>query len=307
MPESRMWPRNSMTVEAAAVPGFTNMSLTFVPTPLGNLRDITLRGIDALRAAETIVAEDSRVTRKLLSALDIHGIALLTFHEHSGSAAAQAIVERAVRERVVVVTDAGMPGVSDPGRELVVLARAAGVPIEVLPGPVAYVAAAVLSGLAAETVVFEGFLPRERAKRRARFAAARDREALTVWYESPHRLIAALGDLDAVAPGGAAFVLREYTKMHEQQIAGTPAAIRAALAVPVRGECTLCMRGAAPAPAPADPAALDVQIDALLDEGLSISAIAKRLADEGFGQRRHLYARAVARKDAAGEDAPAGR
>jgi len=114
MPESRMCPRNSMTVVARNIPEFTDMSLTFVPTPLGNLRDITVRAVDALRDADTIVAEDSRVTRKLLSALGIGHKLVLTYHEHSGPKTAGAIVERAKREKVVIATDAGMPGVSDP-------------------------------------------------------------------------------------------------------------------------------------------------------------------------------------------------
>lgn len=272
------------------------MSLTFVPTPLGNLRDITLRAVDALRDADVIVAEDSRVSRKLLSALGITGKSVWTYHEHSGPPAVQKIIDYAASARVAVVTDAGMPGVSDPGRELVLAARAAGVALEVLPGPVAFVPAIVLSGFAAPSSIFEGFAPRERSKRQAVFRAARSRHAVTAWYESPHRLMAALADLETVDPLTPTFVLREYTKMYEQQILGTPAEVTAALEIPVRGECIIVIAGKAhTAAAPAE-AELDERIDALLEQGNSVSAVAKRLADEGLGERRHLYARASERK-----------
>lgn len=274
------------------------MSLIFVPTPLGNLRDITLRAVDALRDADIIVAEDSRVSRKLLSALGISGKSVWTYHEHSGDATVRKIVEHAQGANVAVVTDAGMPGVSDPGRDLVVAARAAGVAIEVLPGPVAFVPAVVLSGFAAPSVIFEGFLPRERSKRQAAFRAARARAAVTAWYESPHRLIAALADLESVDAQTPTFVLREYTKMYEQQILGTPAEVKAALEVPVRGECALVIAGHAQPSAPPSASDVDQRIDALLTAGHSVSAVAKTLADEGLGERRHLYARASERKHA---------
>src|SRR5581483_1526566 len=121
------------------------MGLTFVPTPLGNLRDITLRGLDALREADAIVAEDTRVARRLLSALQIPAPRLMRFDEHSARTTRDAIVEQARDSRVAVITDAGMPGISDPGVELVRRAHEVGVAVEVLPGPSAFVVAAVLS------------------------------------------------------------------------------------------------------------------------------------------------------------------
>jgi len=274
------------------------MGLTFVPTPLGNLRDITLRSIDALRAAELIVAEDSRVARRLLTALEIAAPPIWTYHEHNAATATAAILERAASERVVVVTDAGLPGISDPGTALVAAARAAGIAVDVLPGPTAFACAAVLSGFDVRRFSFEGFPPRTSGARRATFQAALARGVPTVWYESPHRIGDALADLAAVAPGVPTFVLREFTKLHEQQIAGTPAAVAAALPDPVRGEIVFVIDAVAPVAADAsvDGAALDERIDALLASGASTAAIAKQLAASGAGERSALYARVGARR-----------
>jgi 16S rRNA (cytidine1402-2'-O)-methyltransferase len=271
------------------------MGLVFVPTPLGNLRDITLRAIDVLRDASLVVAEDSRVTRRILSALEIGGKEIWTHHDHNAQATTPAILERARAETVAVVTDAGTPGISDPGSALIAAARDAGIPVEVLPGPAAFVCAAVLSGFDLRRFAFAGFPPRAGAARRAAF-----RENLTtttVWYEAPHRILAALADLAAVAPARRVFLVRELTKMYEQQVLGTADEIAAALATPVRGEIAFVVEGAAGPPAAAPPQAdIDAAIDALLAQGLTTSAIAKRLAEAGHGERRHLYARVGTRR-----------
>ena len=269
----------------------------FVPTPLGNLRDITLRAVDTLRDASLIVAEDSRVTRRLLSALAITGKEIWTYHEHNAQATTGAILARAREQVVAVVTDAGTPGISDPGSALVAAAREDGVPVEVLPGPAAFVCAAVLSGFDLRRFSFAGFPPRGRAARRAAFRAAL--ADTTVWYEAPHRIRESLADLAAVAPDRRVFLVRELTKVHEQQAVGTPAEVAAAVAEPVRGEIAFVVEGKppeiVPAEAPSD-AELDAAIDALTAEGLTTSAIAKRLAEAGRGERRHLYARASDRR-----------
>jgi len=273
------------------------MGLVFVPTPLGNLRDVTLRAIDVLRDASLIVAEDSRVARKLLNALAVGGKEIWTYHEHNARATTAAILARAHAETVAVVTDAGTPGISDPGSALVAAARADGVPVEVLPGPAAFVCAAVLSGFDLRRFVFAGFPPRAGGQRRAAFRAALG--ATTVWYEAPHRIRASLADLTAVAPDRRVFLVRELSKLHEQQVLGIPAEVASALAEPVRGEIAFVVEGLAP---DTDPAAaisepdLDAAIDALLAGGLATSAIAKRLADAGLGERRHLYTRVSERR-----------
>jgi 16S rRNA (cytidine1402-2'-O)-methyltransferase len=272
------------------------MGLTFVPTPLGNLRDITLRSLDALRAAELIVAEDSRVARRLLTALEIAAPPIWTYHEHNAATATATILERAATADVVVVTDAGLPGISDPGTALVAAARAAGIRVEVLPGPTAFPCAAVLAGFDLRRFSFEGFPPRTSGARRSAFAAALALGMPTVWYESPHRIGDALADLAAVDPDVRTFVLREFTKLHEQQLSGTADEVRAALPDPVRGEIVLVIdAGRAEASSPSN-ASIDEQIDALLASGASTAAIAKQLAASGAGERSALYARVGARR-----------
>ena len=276
----------------------------FVPTPLGNLRDITLRAVDTLRDATLIVAEDSRVARRLLSALEIGSKEIWTYHEHNARATTAAILERAATETIAVTTDAGTPGISDPGTELVAAAREAGVAVEVLPGAVAFVCAAVLSGFDLRRFAFAGFPPRGGAARRAAF-----RDALghtTVWYEAPHRIRASLADLAAVAPERRIFLVRELTKFHEQQVLGTAAQVAAAIEEPVRGEIAFVVEVAPPREdaVERDDGEIDARIDALLAEGLTTSAIAKKLAEAGCGERRHVYARVGERRALRAPESP---
>jgi 16S rRNA (cytidine1402-2'-O)-methyltransferase len=281
------------------------MALTFVPTPLGNLRDITLRSLDALREANLIVAEDSRVARRLLSAYDVTGKEIWTYHEHNARSTTAPIVERARHELVVVVTDAGTPGISDPGCELVAAARAAGVAIEVLPGAAAFVCAAVLSGFSLRRFTFSGFPPRSAAERRSAFTDALAAADASVWYEAPHRIRKTLGELDGLAPERRLFLVRELSKMHEQQVLGTASELSAALDEPVRGEIAFVIEGNEEPPG-GDPEKIDLEraIDASLAAGQSVSAIAKQLAERGAGERRHLYAMVSERKRASGTGRP---
>jgi 16S rRNA (cytidine1402-2'-O)-methyltransferase len=272
------------------------MGLTFVPTPLGNLRDITLRALDALREAELIVAEDTRVARRLLSAHGIAGTLIWTYHEHNAATSTAAILERAATGNVAVVTDAGMPGISDPGSALVTAARTAGITIDVLPGPTAFACAAVLSGFDVRRFAFEGFPPRTSGARKTAFRTAMARGIPSVWYESPHRIVDALADLAAVAPDVPTFLVREFTKLYEQQISGTPAEVAAALPDPMRGEVAFVIDAGVAEIADISSASLDEQIDALLAAGVSTAAIAKRLTASGAGERQALYARVAARR-----------
>jgi 16S rRNA (cytidine1402-2'-O)-methyltransferase len=275
------------------------MPLVVVPTPLGNLGDITTRAREELERCDLLVAEDSRVARKLLSALHLPGKEIARYHEHNAAAAAPPILERARTERVALTTDAGTPGISDPGSELIARARAQGISVEALPGPTAAIGAAVLSGFPLRRFLFEGFPPRSSRARRDAFTQSLKLGLTTIWYESPRRIRAALADLESVARDAHVFLVREYTKLHEQQVLGTPAEVAASLADPIRGEIVFAI---APLKAPAseapDPSAIDAAIDAMLKEGASVAHIAKTLAKRGFGVRRHLYARAVSRKDA---------
>jgi len=272
------------------------MPLVFVPTPLGNLRDVTLRALDVLRECMLLVAEDSRVARKLLAALGLPGKTIWSYHEHNARAATSGILQRARTEIVAVVTDAGTPGISDPGSALVCAARAEGIAVEVLPGPSALVGAAVLSGFDLRRFLFEGFAPRTSGARRDALRRSFACGVPSIWYESPQRIRAMLADVEAVEPAARVFLVREYTKHYEQQLFGTAAEVAAQLADPVRGEIVLVLSPvAAPARAPSE-TELDEEIDALLAAGRSVSAVAKLLADRGLGERRHIYARTAERK-----------
>jgi 16S rRNA (cytidine1402-2'-O)-methyltransferase len=282
------------------------MGLTFVATPLGNLRDITLRALDALRDAELIVAEDTRVARRLLSAHGIAGTQMWTYHEHNAATSTAAILERAATGNVAVVSDAGMPGISDPGSALVAAARAAGIPVDVLPGPTAFACAAVLSGFDVRRFTFEGFPPRTSGARRTAFRAAMARGIPSVWYESPHRIAAALADLAAIAPGVPTFLVREFTKLYEQQVSGTPAEVAAALPDPMRGEVAFVIDAGVAETAGAQGGSLDERIDGLIAAGESTAAIAKQLAASGAGERKALYARVGARRSEGPGATPAG-
>jgi 16S rRNA (cytidine1402-2'-O)-methyltransferase len=273
------------------------MPLVFVPTPLGNLRDVTLRALDALRDAELIVAEDTRVARKLLRGLGLPGREIWSYREQNAERVTSAIVERARAALVAVTSDAGMPGISDPGSELIAAARASGVPVEVLPGPNAATGVALLSGFPLRRFAFEGFAPRTSAARREHFARALQAGVTTIWYESPQRIRAALADLAAVASDARVFVVREYTKLHEEQLAGTPDQVIAQLSDPVRGEVAFAIAPyAAPAAAASTAEGTSAAIDALLEGGHRVGEVAKLLAARGFGDRRQLYACAAARK-----------
>lgn len=272
------------------------MPLVFVPTPLGNLRDVTLRALDVLRACDVLVAEDTRVAKKLLNALALPGKETWPYHEHNAATATPRILERARTQTVAVVCDAGMPGISDPGTMLVAAARAAGIAIDVLPGPSAVTSAAVLSGFPLRRFIFEGFPPRTSSARKEHFANTFALGVPSVWYESPMRIRATLADIAAVDPSAEVFLLREYTKHFEQQLVGTASEISARLGDRVRGEIALVVRPSPPVQTQPTDAVIGAEIDTLLDCGQSVAKIAKSLSERGYGERAGLYARASARK-----------
>jgi 16S rRNA (cytidine1402-2'-O)-methyltransferase len=200
-------------------------AVVLVATPIGNLGDLSPRAVEALTTADVIAAEDTRRTRPLLTAAGVPaGNRLVSFHGPHEAELAARLVERIVerRERLVCVTDAGMPGISDPGERLVVAALAAGVAVEVVPGPSAALAALVLSGLPTGRFVFEGFLPRKGRQRAERLEVLRQEDRTVVLFEAPHRLEATLADL-AASLGSArpVAVAREITKKFETVWRGT--------------------------------------------------------------------------------------
>ncbi len=284
------------------------MPLVFVPTPLGNLRDITLRALEVLRECTLLVAEDSRVARKLLNALSLPGKEIWSDHEHNAQAAQAGILERARTETIAVVTDAGTPGISDPGSDLVAAARSEGIAVDVLPGASAAIGAAVLSGFPLRRFVFEGFAPRTSSARRTALTRSFALGIPGVWYESPQRIHALLADIAEVDAGAHVFLVREYTKRYEQQILGTAAEVASQLTQPVRGEIALVVQPSRSAGVTAVSGPdLDAEIDALLQQGQSVSAVAKTLSERGLGERRHIYARTADRKRLRRDTSPAPR
>jgi 16S rRNA (cytidine1402-2'-O)-methyltransferase len=220
--------------------------LAVCATPIGNLEDVTLRVLDELRAADVVLAEDTRHSRGLL---ERHGIraTLVSYHEHNEAARTAELVPRLLAgERMALVTDAGMPGISDPGLRLVRAAREAGVEVTVLPGPSAVETALVASGLAAERYAFVGFLPR----RDGELAALWRELASWVWpvvaFESPQRLPASLRSLAAADADRPVAVCRELTKKFEEVVVDRAAAVAERFATPPKGEITLVVGAASP-------------------------------------------------------------
>ena len=205
--------------------------LVICPTPIGNLEDVTLRVLSALREADVVACEDTRRTRVLL---DRYGVkaSLVSYHEHNERSRAGELVGR-MREGAVValVSDAGMPVISDPGFELVRASVAAGLPVEVLPGPSAALAALVASGLPADAWHFVGFLPRKRAELERLFAATAE---TLVAFESPRRVAASLAVLASLDPDRPVAVARELTKVHEEVVRGARRASPSATRSPRR-------------------------------------------------------------------------
>ena len=215
------------------------MPLFVVPTPIGNLEDITLRALRVLREVDLVACEDTRRTGRLLSFYEIKKD-LLAYHEHNEQRLTPELTERARTASVALVTDAGTPSVSDPGYRLVRACIEAGVRFEVLPGPSAPITALVASGLPTDTVVFAGFPPRK-GKERTTLLERITREPSTfVLFESPHRLTRTLAELSADAPVA---VCRELTKLHEEVFRGSAGEAAERFSGVVKGEIVLVVRG----------------------------------------------------------------
>ena len=215
-------------------------TLYVVATPIGNLEDITLRALRVLKVVGLVACEDTRRTRTLLTHFGIH-VPVTSYFEHNKLAKGPAIL-KTLREgkSVALVTDAGTPGISDPGFLLVREAREAGMPVVPVPGPSAVVAALSAAGIPADSFVFDGFLPVKPGKRIHRLEALRDLEMTLVCYESPHRILAALEAIGQVFGQVEIVVARELTKQFEEIVSGTPEALRERFAAgTVRGEFTL--------------------------------------------------------------------
>ncbi len=265
-------------------------TIYLVATPLGNLEDITLRALRVLKEADVIACEDTRHTGRLLRHFEISK-PLVSYHEHNEAERAAELVERASDgESIAVVSDAGMPGISDPGYRIVEQAIAAGVNVVPLPGPVAIEAALAASGLPTDSFRFGGFLPARRAQRRKTLGALAEETATLVFYEAPHRILTTLDDIGEVLGARAVVVARELTKMHEEFIRGTPSEVSARLQKKgrPRGEITLLIgKGALPAAPPQDVAAHVREL--IENEGLPRMDAIKRAAKERGIPKREVY------------------
>jgi 16S rRNA (cytidine1402-2'-O)-methyltransferase len=267
--------------------------LHLVGTPIGNLEDITLRALRTLREADRIACEDTRRTRKLLAHFEIRK-PLLSCHEHNEAARAQEIVALVeAGEKVALVSDAGMPTISDPGYRVVRAAVEAGLRVEPIPGPTAVETALAASGLPPDTYCFRGFLPARSAKRRRELEAAAEQSATLIYYEAPHRIIACLEDLRAAMGEREVVIARELTKTHEEFLRGTVSEVLYELSnrAEIKGEITLLVgRAATPIVSTVpDAESLAARVAELLSEGLSRMDAIKQAAREAGLHKRDAY------------------
>jgi len=264
------------------------VTLAVVPTPIGNLEDITLRALRYLREADLVACEDTRRTGRLLAHYDIKK-PLLAYHEHNEERLAPELAERAKTERVVLVTDAGTPLVSDPGYRLVRACIEAGVEVEALPGPSALTTALVASGLPSDTVVFAGFPPRKGRERTELLARIANETSTFVLFESPHRLGKTLGELPAEMQVA---VCRELTKLHEEVFRGTAAEAARRFSEGVKGEIVRVVRGGTEA----GPIGFEEVVEKAreyLARGESATRAAAKAARESGWRRSEVYERLV--------------
>ncbi|MBR3665814.1 MAG: 16S rRNA (cytidine(1402)-2'-O)-methyltransferase [Ruminococcus sp.] len=272
------------------------MSGTFyvIGTPIGNLEDITLRQLDTLAAVDFICAEDTRVTLKLLNRFDIKK-QLISFHEHSSKADAQRIIDRLLAgESCGIVTDAGMPCISDPGEVLVKMCAEQGIDIKVVPGPSAVVSAVAVSGLSTRRFTFEGFLPVPKKERAERLEKLRGETAVMVFYEAPHKLKTTLADLCGFFGGDRRIALcRELTKIHEEVIRLTLSeAVEYYSVNEPKGEFVLVLEGASEDAE--DGITIEQameQVMKLIDMGEKPTEACKAVAKETGFRKSELYAK----------------
>jgi 16S rRNA (cytidine1402-2'-O)-methyltransferase len=266
--------------------------LHIVATPIGNLGDVTLRALETLAAADAILAEDTRVSRRLL---DHYGIStpLAPYHEHNAAEARpRAIARMKEGDALALISDAGTPLISDPGYRLVAEAVANGLAVTSLPGPCAAVMALTLAGLPTDRFFFEGFLPHKSAARRERLNALATIPATLVFYEGPSRLGETLADLALELGPRRASVARELTKLYEEVLRGDLRELAAHYeTAEARGEIVVMVGPPAPAAAP-DSATLDAEILAAL-QTLSVKDAAAAVAANRSLPRREIYARAL--------------
>jgi 16S rRNA (cytidine1402-2'-O)-methyltransferase len=289
-----------VTSEQLPTSGTTNRgALVLVATPIGNLGDISQRAIETLKAADIICCEDTRHSGKLLAHFGVTGKKLVVINEHTEYDAREEIVSLVTTgSNVALITDAGTPGISDPGERLVVAVINAGGVVTAVPGPSALTMALVISGLPTSRFVFEGFLPRSGAERTERLAMATTESRTTVFYEAPHRLVKTLSDLTTACGAMRGVVLaRELTKLHEEIWRGTlqDANMHVAKTEP-RGEYVIILEPAKP-PAPPTDEELLAAIRAEIAKGVSRKDSAARVSARFGVAKRTVYELALQVRD----------
>lgn len=269
-------------------------TLYLVATPIGNLQDITHRALAVLRSVDLIACEDTRHTRKLLTHFRISN-RTVSYHEHNEQERAEQFADMLVRgESIAIVSDAGTPGICDPGFRIVQRAAEIGAPVVPVPGPVAFVNAVIASGLSADSIFFGGFLPAKTGERRRRLAEVRDVPATLAFYETPHRLAKSLADCLEILGDRQAATARELTKLHEEIVRGTLSELAAKYAnASVRGEIVLVIDRAAAGSSDkmqdAGSASLSDRVRELENEGHDRKSSLKKAAKEFGISRSEAY------------------
>jgi 16S rRNA (cytidine1402-2'-O)-methyltransferase len=265
--------------EAPLAPG-----LYLVATPIGNLEDITLRALRVLRSADKIACEDTRQTQKLLNHFEIR-TPTVSYHMHNEAGRATELVRELIAgSRIAVVSDAGTPGIADPGGQIATAAIAAGIPVFPIPGANAAISALIASGLATENFSFRGFLPAKEGQRRTALEALdRDATDTLIFYEAPHRILDTLSDVEAIFGAAQSVVVaRELTKLHEEFLRGAVSEVRKTLAerASVRGEIVLLFTPtAAEAAHDSKPSSVAAEVRELMkSQGLSEKDALKQVA-----------------------------
>jgi 16S rRNA (cytidine1402-2'-O)-methyltransferase len=263
-------------------------TLYVVGTPIGNLEDITLRALRVLGEVDLIAAEDTRETRKLLTRYKIDK-PLTSYFEHNKIAKLDELLDKLRTRDVALVSDAGMPGISDPGYELISAAIDAEIPVVPIPGPSAVTTALAISGLPTDQFLYLGFLPRRSADRRKALAGVADQRRTLVLYESPHRLADTLEDIDEVLGERPIAVASELTKMFERVSRGTPAEILEELeTAPARGEYVIVIGGASKRE-PAEDEDVERELIRLSHAGDAPKELAAKVAARTDRSRRDVY------------------
>lgn len=271
--------------------------LYVVATPIGNLEDITLRALRVLKQVDLIAAEDTRRTKKLLTHYGITTRLTSYYDQIEARKAPTLIAALQAGQSIALVSDAGTPGVADPGYRLVRGAIAAGIPVVPVPGPSALVALLSIGGLPTDRFVFEGFLPAKKSQREKVLQRLRQEERTLVFFEAPHRLLALLSDLERICGDRQVVVGRELTKMFEEVVRGTVSEVRARLrGRPIKGEVALLVAGQETVARTGEEEPLAEEIRQLSAEGFSLKEIARLLSERRGISKRDVYAAGIAIK-----------